>query len=184
MMKRLKRIKGRFEALSMAVTFAEAGEWHTAERILDEFKTLNENRRPKMLFITAADGFSDGSIDYVVNLAGRLKLDILAMNVQPVKPLKRFVHALRRGRWDRQSQRTLYSLEKLRTKAWACGIHCDYTFWFEDLVMAVRKICRLIRRIELVMVQTSHDERLALDFGVPVFRVVSEEVEQHRSRVI
>lgn len=43
----LSTLNERFEAMAMAVAFAEAGEWETAERIIDRNKTTQTKRTGK-----------------------------------------------------------------------------------------------------------------------------------------
>jgi len=171
----LKRFKGKFDALSMAVAFAEVGEWKTAEQILDELKPLNENGHPKLLFVTAADAFANSSIHYAVNLASRLKFDLLAMKVFQPSALKHFPLRSRRREIERCLAVSRESMSLLREKTLENNVRCDHAVLCEDLGTTIRKVSQIIRRIEVIVIQMQQNERLTLDLAVPVFRVLPKE---------
>lgn len=172
MKKVLRKIKNNLELTAIAVTFAEAGEWKTAESYLDQLKTLNESKKPKLMVIALDSDFSQGTIDYAVNLADRMKFDVLAVNLLDSQG--------RRQLSQRQTKRIISSSSKqifssLIEKAKEQSIHCECIVAVDDIRLLLRKIRRMIRRIEILLVQTSNTQEFFLNLDIPVYQVAASD---------
>ncbi len=155
----------------MAVAFAEAGEWKTAEQFMEELNFSTNNTTPKMLFASADREFSPNVIEYAVSLAARLKLDILALNIfQPSTGYSRTA-----GSVDSNSRKRFQQLLEmqnlLQEKTRELGIRCDQAVLMDDMRTTIAKVSRLIRRIELVIIQRNQDKGHALNLNIPVYMV-------------
>ncbi|MFH2129622.1 MAG: hypothetical protein ABIK68_04550 [bacterium] len=171
MIRKLKRIRDKIEATAMAVAFAEAGEWKTATQLLDDWQSETASTNPKLLFAAADEGFSSSVIDYTVNLAARLKFDILALNFfQPgfgKTGLQNYSEKFSGKRFARSKE--MQAL--LRERSQELGIHCEQALLKDDMRTTITKVHKLIRRIELVIIQRNQNGDPYLNLGIPVYLV-------------
>lgn len=162
MIKRLRVLKKKFDLTAMAITYAEAGEWKTSEDYLGKISELNKSRKPKMVVVALDSDFTDGTIDYSVNLADRMNYDVLAMNIrQPESD----------GLLTTKSREVFSSLIE---KAHESNIHCEMLLAAEDIRTLIRKILKILKHVELVLIQENKGRKISLNLDIPVYKIVSE----------
>jgi hypothetical protein len=155
----------------MATAFAEEGSWKTAEQLMDELNISLGRSQPKLLFASVDQGFSPNVIDYTVNLAERMKLDILAVNIfQPGRAHSRIGNQISQGD-KKQLQHLLDMQNLLMSKAKEMDLRCNQALLKGNLRTAIGKFSRMIRRIELVIIQRNWDKDPLFKLDVPVYMV-------------
>ena len=154
----------------MAVTFAEAGEWKTAENYLDKLRALNESKKPKLVVVALDAAFSQGTIDYTVNLADRMRYDVLAINVRHSRGCQRIIHGKSTKHLSVESRESFQSLVEKTSKH---NIRCECLVSVEDIRLLLHKVRRMIKRIEILLVQTDRAKNLSLQLDIPVFQIAS-----------
>jgi len=171
MFQKLKELKQKFDTLAMAAAFAEEGSWQTAEQLMDDLRTSLDNARPKLLLASADREFSPSVIDYTVHLAQRMKLDILALNIlQPGSAFSRMVGRGTAGDKNRL-QHLLEMQNLLLNRAREMEIRCEQGLLKDDMKIAIGKVSRLIRRVELVIIQRNWEKDPHFQLRVPVYMV-------------
>lgn len=171
MLKKLKQIKQKFDTTAMAVAFAEAGEWKTAEQLMSELKHSTLSMQPKMLFASADHEFSPTVIEYAVNLASRMKLDILALNIfHPESDTFICSHG-KSSNWKKRSRKFIEMQELLQKKAGELDIHCNQALLKDDMRNAITRISQFIRRVEVIIIQQNQERDPFLKLNIPVYLV-------------
>ena len=170
MKKIFRKIKANFELTAIAVTFAEAGEWKIAESYLDQLKNLNESKKPKLMVIAMNSDFSQGTIDYTVNLADRMKFDVLAVNLLGARECKQISRSNREKEFCADSKDRFESLINSTKER---SIQCECIIAADDIRLVIKKIRRLIKRIEILLVQIGAEQKFSLNLDIPVYQVAS-----------
>jgi hypothetical protein len=85
----LNKVKSKFQRFTNKmddyqeyITFAEAGQHDYALRLKEKYQ--QEDRRGKLLVIGNESQFSDGVIDYSLDMASRMSFEIIALNTAPL----------------------------------------------------------------------------------------------------
>jgi hypothetical protein len=85
----INKVKNKFQRFNQkmddyqeSITFAEAGQHDYALRL--KAKHQQEDRRGKLLVIGNESQFSDGVIDYSLDMARRMSFEIIALNTAPL----------------------------------------------------------------------------------------------------
>jgi hypothetical protein len=170
MRKKLATLKKKLEFAAVAVTYAEAGEWGTAEDYLKKIEALNKSSNPKMLVVALDKEFTSETIEYTINLAERMHFDLLAVNaLQPSK--HRSLFKGRKNSRLKDGMKHLFS--SLVEKAQVSNIHCETIVTLKDFRIQIRNLLKQIRRVELVLVQVDQDQEISLNLGVPVFQIAA-----------
>ncbi len=139
----MARTKRRLDDLLAAITFAEAGELETAQRLArDVFPGPAEAER--ILVVAGPRGFSRPLVDHAIELAGRLGYAILALSVSP--GITRLL-ARARGRG------TSLAASAFEARAAERGIAFAHTARRGDPERAVAEARRRYRRIAFLLVE-------------------------------
>ncbi|KPA11946.1 hypothetical protein MHK_007848 [Candidatus Magnetomorum sp. HK-1] len=80
--RKFKRFNQQMEDYHESITFAEAGQHDYALRLKE--KHQKEDRRGKLLVIGKESQFSEGVIDYSLDMARRMSFEIIALNTAPL----------------------------------------------------------------------------------------------------
>jgi len=171
MIEKLKRFRDKIETTASAVAFAEAGEWKTAQQLMDELQSVTEITNPKLLLASADEGFSSSVIDYTISLASRLKFDILALTIFQPRFRKPSSYDPARKFNRKTLTHTKEMQELLRDKTREQGIHCHQAVLKDDMETTITRVHKLIRRIELVIIQQNQNENPILNLDIPVYIV-------------
>jgi hypothetical protein len=138
----------------------------------EEADERNRSRR-KILVVGKDDLFTEDMTEYAIQLAGRLKYDILAVNVgtewdecpvsgQGAQLCERF------------KRRAVEAGGILGRKAAQSGIHCEHIVKFGRLGKAVEEINHQVKRIEFVVTESeANKEEVTREVTIPVFSVIS-----------
>ncbi|MBU2513397.1 hypothetical protein KJ966_18815 [bacterium] len=170
MKNKIKLLKKKFDLTAIAITYAEAGEWKTAENYLDKIERLNESKNPKMMVVALDSEFSSETIEYAVNLADRMHYDVLAVNAMP--------RSLGFSLFQRRKNTLLQKKAKeffcsLAEKTQQYRIRCESIVILNDFRSQIKKLLSQIRQIEFVLVQVKKDQNFSLNLGVPVFQIIT-----------
>jgi hypothetical protein len=134
----------------------------------------------KILVVGKTFAFSNGVIDYAVNLSQRLGYDIIAMNVNPAlaqagKLFSPYNQHLRGKFTDRA--RVAWSL--VESELVSQGIHGEHVVKFESLVGAIKDLNHEIKRIDFVITDAGiKDEEITGEIPLPVFSISGYQGEQ------
>ncbi len=139
---------------------------------------VNENR--KILVVSREPGFSEGVVDYAVNLAERLGYDLIAMNVgldetpagMMASPYRRYLQ----GKFRRQAKAAVAPIEAAARRM---GRGFEHLVRFGDLSQAVEALNQEKRRIEFVL-NASETSEAEMTGGVtlPVFTIQGDQGER------
>jgi hypothetical protein len=80
-------VRDQLEDANVAATYASAGDHETARDILQSgaVKAAAQAGSPLILVVGSADSFSDGLVEYALDMASRMKAAILALNINTVR---------------------------------------------------------------------------------------------------
>lgn len=123
-----------------------------------EYSKIERNR--KRILVVGNNGvFTESIINHSVQLAGRLKYDLIALSIDTGCEGEPF------------QRRTAKSMKSLQAAAKNIGIHCDHLMRSGDLGTAVQDTIHEIKRIELVAVDSTTQEESVRGISAPVVRV-------------
>lgn len=155
-----------------AIVFAQAGEQTVAREILKEAKQVKK----KILVVGGEEGFSEKVIDYAVGMAGRMKYEIVALNVIPVG--KQFFRFLNEKKMTEEFQeKPEKGAMAFRKASEEHNIAFRHMVKFGGFDRVVKDIHREIHRISFVLTEPDHLCEGASDCkvtSIPVFCMVPE----------
>jgi nucleotide-binding universal stress UspA family protein len=153
-----------------AVTFAEAGMPDHAMRVMAEAQA----ERLKIVVVSEGEHLGKCLIDHVLELAERLKREIVAVLVIPAaSPSQPVVLEAGDPSPARAAESSLRAIERFRTDAAHKGIPFRLMIGHGKLESIVAKLSSEIRRIDFVIVPRQTSARsLSVPVSVPVFNVV------------
>ncbi len=168
MKRKLKLLKKKFEYTAIAVTFAEAGEWETAEDYLEKIRRLNQSQNPKMLVVALNAEFSAKTANYTVNLAERMKYDLLIVNAVKLPHNKSFFNFIKKSYFKNRIRRVFGFMVERAQKS---RVYYETFITTNDFRNQIKQLLKQIRQIELVFIQVDCSENLKLYLDVPVFQI-------------
>jgi len=80
---RMRNLSGQIDRYQEVITFAEAGHQEHAEEVLQESHAQEEETR-KLVVVGKESQFSNEIIDYAIDMAERMKYEIVALNTAPL----------------------------------------------------------------------------------------------------
>ncbi len=151
----------------MAVTFAEAGEWKTAEEYLDKIEKLNQRKTAKIVVIAMDSILLPETVEYTVNLAERMNCDVLAVDGRQVH--KSGSSFLKKKEKQRDTVKDIFN--SLLEKAHVRKIYCETVIAGCDIRSQVMYLLKRIRQVELILVQLQKGQNFSLNSSIPVYKV-------------
>lgn len=173
MKKKLGLLKKKFELAAIAVTYAEAGEWGVASDYITKIEALNRSQNGKMLVVALDSEFSEETVEYTVNLADRMKYDLLAINAVTSQNLNLYLNKNRTAELKANLNK-VFSL--LVEKAKANRIRCETIITLKDIRSQIKQLLKQIRQVEFVLVQVDPGQTFSLNLEVPVFQIEAGKV--------
>ncbi len=168
--KRQADIRSKYDRLTEAMTFAEAGLTDHAQELMRQGK-----REPRKILVVAhGDGWPQPVLEYALELAERLGSALVMLNVVPVPgSLKEPVPLYKQHLLRTHEESARQAAQVYRQRAEARGIQVQQVVKFGDLKTALEGINREIRRIELVIASREvTKEKLEAGLNVPVFNII------------
>lgn len=126
----------------------------------DNINQSLRNRR-RILVVGMAGVFGDSIIRHSVPLAQRLKYDLVAVGIDTMFEGKAF------------EKRSAESAKILMSEALRNGIHCDHLVRSGDLAGALEDLVHELKRVELVVLDSTDDEERIGNLPVPVATIPS-----------
>jgi len=138
----------------------------------------------KILVMSREPHFSDGVVDYAVNLADRLEYDLIALNVgsdtAPAGILHYPLYRYRRWQFRKQAQATAATLA---ARARRQGVGFEHVVQFGDVRQVMDRLNHTKRRIEFVINASALSETdLTGGVTLPVFTVTGDQGEMSMAR--
>jgi hypothetical protein len=139
----------------------------------------NEVKR-KILVVGKAYAFTNGVIDYAVNLSQRLGYDIIAMNVNPtLAQTGKFFSPYNQHLRSKFTERARVAWSSVESELASQGIHGEHVVKFEDLAGAIKDLNHEVKRIDFVITDAGiKDEEITGEIPLPVFSISGYQGEQ------
>lgn len=138
----------------------------------------------KILVVGKGDLFTEDMTDYAIHLAGRLKYDILAVNVG-TEWSDKSLSGQEAQLFERFRRRATEAGNTLRKRAASSGVHCEHIVKFGTLGKAVEEINHRIKRIEFVITESeANKEEVTRGVTIPVFSVISNSWSRDGGRIM
>ena len=169
MKNKIKILGKKLELASIAITYAETGEWKTAESYLEKIEHLNKSRNRKMLVVTPDSGFLPETVEYTLNLAERMQFDVLAINVASGKSAKLLQSATDQEKSDVMNKKVFQSLFE---KAGERRINCEAIIARCDFRALIKKVIKQLQQVNLIVVQLQKDQELSFGVSIPVYKIL------------
>lgn len=173
MKKRLGLLRKKLELTTTAITFAEAGEWDIAEDYVKKIAELNRDKTPKMLVVSMDSAFCPKIAEYSVNLAERMRFNLLALSVFNPEQKKSVIKTGENSELKRSASQVFGSLVD---KARGRKIHLETLMAVHDFQSQIKRLLQQIHQIELVFVQVQKGKQVKLNVDVPVYQIETSEV--------
>jgi hypothetical protein len=147
-----------------------------------EASPTKENR--KILIVGRETTFSEGVVDYAVNLAERLGYDLIALNVGPDSAPKGMFHSpYRRYLQEKFKKQAKAAAGLIEPKVREKGLAFRHLVRFGDLGRAVETLNHEKRRIEFVINASEMSEgEMAGGVTLPVFTIKGDQGERIMAR--
>ncbi len=125
---KMSKLGKRVDNYQEAITFAQAGEYDHADRLLGEENPEKQDME-KLLVIGDYSSFPSDLVSYSLEMAKRLSYDILAMNTSPVSEEQKQTFLLESGK----------SGEAFRQMAEDQGVRIQHIVKFTDVEQAIKE---------------------------------------------
>ena len=134
----------------------------------------------KILVVGKTYAFTNGVIDYAVNLSQRLGYDIIAMNVSPaLAQTGKFFSPYNQHLRGKFTERARVAWSPVESELASQGIHGEHVVKFESLVGAIKDLNHEIKRIDFVITDAGiKDEEITGEIPLPVFSISGYQGEQ------
>ncbi|MHB9075065.1 MAG: hypothetical protein ACYC6G_16245 [Desulfobaccales bacterium] len=134
----------------------------------------------KILVVGKTYAFTNGVIDYAVNLSQRLGYDIIAMNVNPaLAQTGKFFSPYNQHLRGKFTDRACVAWSPVESELASQGIHGEHVVKFESLVGAIKDLNHEIKRIDFVITDAGiKDEEITGEIPLPVFSISGYQGEQ------
>ena len=127
----------------------------------------------KILVVGKDYAFSNGVVDYAVNLSQRLGYDIIAMSVNPALAQSgKFFSPYNQHLRGKFSQRANEAWTPVATELASQGIRSEHVVKFEGLAGAIKDLNHEVKRIDFVIADAGiKDEEITGEIPLPVFSI-------------
>jgi hypothetical protein len=134
----------------------------------------------KILVVGKTFAFTNGVIDYALNLSQRLGYDIIAMNVNPaLAQTGKFFSPYNQHLRGKFTDRARQAWSPVESELASQGIHGEHVVKFESLVGAIKDLNHAIKRIDFVITDAGiKDEEITGEIPLPVFSISGYQGEQ------
>ncbi len=146
--------------------------------------TRRDGENKKILVMSREPRFSEGVVDYAVNLADRLEYDLIALNVGPdAAPAGIFHYPLERYRRWQFRQQARATAAALAARARRHGVGFEHVVQFGEVRQVLDRLNNTKRRIEFVINASALTEAdLTGGVTLPVFTVTGDQGEMTMAR--
>jgi hypothetical protein len=157
---RVQKITGRMDRYQEAITFAEAGQAHHAQQVVQEKESPSS--AGKLLVVGRESNFNREVIDYALDMAQRLSYEILALNTAPLTCETFSLLPTERSKVC-QEFRTLTekNIKHFQQEAQKRSIPFKHVIKFSEKDQALAEITREFGDIEFVVSDTEGDRSVA-----------------------
>jgi hypothetical protein len=134
----------------------------------------------KILVVGRNFAFTNGVIDYAVNLSQRLGYDIIAMNVNPALAQSgKFFSPYNQHLRGKFTERARLAWSTVESELAGQGIRGEHVVKFEDLAGAIKDLNHEVKRIDFVITDAGiKDEEITGEIPLPVFSISGYQGEQ------
>jgi hypothetical protein len=134
----------------------------------------------KILVVAKNYAFTNGVVDYAVNLSQRLGYDIIAMNVNPALAQSgKFFSPYNQHLRGKFSERARTSWSSVEAELASQGIYGEHVVRFEELTEAIKDLNHEVKRIDFVITDAGiKDEEITGEIPLPVFSISGYQGEQ------
>jgi len=154
--KKASRLGEKMDQYQKAITFAESGDHHHAERFFEP--DISEEKAGKLLVVGRESSFSQEVVDYALDMAQRLSYEILALNTAPLscETFKIFSSSQKKLCEDFRSLAE-DNVKIFREKAETLGIPLTHIVKFSERDVALEEINREFSDVEFVVSDTEEE---------------------------
>jgi hypothetical protein len=160
---RMKKLAEAQQEAMEAVTYAEAGEQAYAKTLMEE----GRKEEDKML-VVGDEKFSPALMEYSLNMAERMGLSIIAINIIPIK--KEIAKLISAQRQQQFVENLKQIAAEFSAQAASRGVKFDHQVHFGRQEATIKQMCREIKKVTFVL--TEPDEVCSMDsqkVSIPVY---------------
>lgn len=159
--------KSLFDELMEAVSFAEAGETETAQRIAIELFHSDASQKGRIVALSRAAGFSRRMIEKSLGVAERLDYGLVALSVPPAKRPVTLPRGGKSHEWC--------TADDFRAEAEKRGVPFVHAVHLGDPEEIAAWVCRRVHRIALLLIEPDQlPEARFSSVSIPIFSVTDE----------
>ena len=160
---RIKKLADAQQETMEAVTYAEAGEHEYAKALVEESKKEED----KML-VVGDEKFSPALMNYSIDMAERMGLSIVAINVIPIK--KEIMNLISEQKQKQFVENSKQLADEFGAKAASRGVKFDHQVYFGKQEATIKQVCSEKKKVTFVL--TEPDEICCMDSqkaSIPVY---------------